>query len=173
MNELLKLLNKAYADEWIAYYSYKYAATMAQGFGSPKVAELASKIAEEEEEHSNELAERIMELDGEIPYPIEKLYDLANCKTVNYPSDMSDLKGILKGLVEAEQCAIDIYNKIVKWLGPCYNKDIKTFHLIVHIIAEEISQRTSFKTSFKSPYFFPFTTEKIQKKKYSVEMIIF
>jgi bacterioferritin len=144
VKKLLKLLQKAYADEWIAYYAYKWAADMANGRNSPQVAQLADKIADEEEEHADELAERILELGGDLPYGIEKLYDLANCKTVNYPKDMSDLKGILEGLVEAEGCAIEVYNKIVKFLGPCYDKDIKTFHLIQHILAEEIEHEEEF-----------------------------
>jgi len=144
VKKLLKLLQKAYADEWIAYYAYKWAADIAHGIGSPHMAELADKTADEEEEHADELAERILELGGDLPYGIEKLYDLANCKTVNYPKDMSDLKGILKALVEAEGCAIDVYNKIVKFLGPCYDKDIKTFHLIEHILAEEIGHEEAF-----------------------------
>jgi bacterioferritin len=144
VKRLLKLLQKAYADEWVAYYAYKWAADVANGLGSPQVAQLADKISDEEEEHADELAERVLELGGDLPYGIEKLYDLANCKTVNYPKDMSDLKGILEALVEAEGCAIDVYNKIVKFLGPCYNKDIKTFHLIEHILAEEIKHEEEF-----------------------------
>jgi bacterioferritin len=144
VDKLIKLLQKAYADEWIAYYAYKWAADMACGLVSPHVADLADKIADEEEEHADELAERILELGGDLPYGIEKLYDLANCKKVKYPKDMTDLKGILKGLVEAEGCAIDVYNKIVKFLGPCYDKDIKTFHLIQHILAEEIEHEEKF-----------------------------
>lgn len=144
VDKLMELLLKAYADEWVAYYAYKWATDMAHGMGSPHVAELASKIADEEEEHADELAERILELGGELPYGVEKLYDLANCKTVNYPKDMSDLKGVLEGLVEAEGCAIDVYNKILKWLGPCYDKDVKTFHLIEHILSEEISHEDQF-----------------------------
>ncbi len=67
---------------------------MVHGPGSPHIAELAEKIAEEEEEeHANELAERILELGGELPYGIEKLYELANCKTMKYPEDLNDLKG--------------------------------------------------------------------------------
>jgi len=144
VKKLLELLQKAYADEWIAYYAYKWAADMAHGMGSPRVAELADKTADEEEEHADELAERILELGGNLPYGLEKLYDLANCKKVNYPKNMSDLRAILEGLVEAEGCAIDVYNKIVKFLGPCYNKDIKTFHLIEHILAEEIAHEEAF-----------------------------
>jgi len=144
VSELLELLKKAYADEWIAYYAYKWAADTAHGMGAPHLTELADKIADEEEEHADELAERILELGGELPYGIEKLYDLANCKRVDYPEDMSDLKGILRGLVEAEGCAIEVYNKILKWLSPCYDKDVKTFHLIEHILSEEIQHEEDF-----------------------------
>ena len=144
LDKLLGLLKKAYADEWIAYYAYKWAADMAHGMGSHNVAELAEKIADEEEEHADELAERIIELGGDLPYGLEALYDLANCKTVTYPTDMSDLKGILEGLVEAEGCAIDVYTKILKFLSPCYDRDIKTFHLIEHILAEEIHHEDEF-----------------------------
>jgi bacterioferritin len=144
INKLLELLKKAYADEWIAYYAYKWAAKVASGIISPHVAQLADKIADEEEEHADELAERILELGGTLPYGIEKLHDMANCKSVNYPKDMRDLKGILEALVEAEGCAIDVYNKIVKFLGPCYNTDVKTFHLIHHILGEEIKHEEEF-----------------------------
>lgn len=144
IKKLLTLLQKAYADEWVAYYAYKWAADVANGLGSPEVAQVVDKTADEEEEHADELAERILELGGDLPYGIEKLYDLANCKTVNYPKDMSNMKGILEALVEAEGCAIDVYNNIVKFLSPCYNKDIKTFHLIEHILAEEIKHEEAF-----------------------------
>ena len=144
VNELLELLKKAYADEWIAYYSYKWAADMAEGLKSPIIAELTDKTAKEEEEHADELAERIIELGGEVPRDFEKLYDLANCKKVNFPQSIRDLEKMLEALVEAEGCAIEVYNKIVKWLGPCYNKDMRTFHLIEHILSEEIKHEESF-----------------------------
>lgn len=144
VGELIELLKKAYADEWIAYYAYKWIAKIVHGPGSPHIKELAEKIAEEEEEHANELAERILELGGDLPYGIEKLYEIANCKTVKYPEDLNDLKGILEALAEAEACAIEVYNKILNWLSPCYEKDVKTFHLIEHILSEEIAHEEAF-----------------------------
>ena len=144
VEKLLELLKKAYADEWIAYYSYKWAADMAEGLNSPILAEVADKIADEEEEHADELAWRIIELGGEVPRDFEKLHDLANCKKVKYPKDVRDLKGMLEALVEAEGCAIEVYNSILKFLGPCYEKDVRTFHLIQHIISEEIKHEETF-----------------------------
>jgi len=37
-----------------------------------------------------------------------------------------------------------VYNKILNWLSPCYEKDVKTFHLIEHILSEEIVHEESF-----------------------------
>ncbi|MBS7652269.1 bacterioferritin [Candidatus Bathyarchaeota archaeon] len=144
VEKLLELLKRAYADEWIAYYSYKWAADMAEGLKSPILAEVVDKIADEEEEHADELAERIIELGGEVPRDFERLYDLANCKKVKYPQDVRDLKGMLEALVEAEGCAIEVYNNIIKFLGPCYDKDVRTFHLIQHILSEEIQHEEAF-----------------------------
>ena len=144
VDDLIDELKKAYADEWIAYFSYKWAADMAEGLKSPMVAELADKIADEEEEHADELAERIIELGGEVPRDFEKLYGLANCKKVSFPKDVRALEGMLKALVEAEGCAIEVYNKLIKKLSPCYEKDIRTFHLIEHILSEEIEHEEAF-----------------------------
>jgi len=144
VDDLINELKKAYADEWIAYYSYKWAADMAEGLNSPVVAELAEKIADEEEEHADELAERIIELDGEVPRDFEKLYDLANCKKVNFPKDVRNLEGMLKALAEAEGCAIRVYDNLIKKISPCYQKDTRTFHLIEHILAEEIEHEEAF-----------------------------
>ncbi|MDH5770145.1 MAG: ferritin-like domain-containing protein [Candidatus Bathyarchaeota archaeon] len=144
VDDLINELKKAYADEWIAYFSYKWAADMAEGLKSPIVAELSDKIADEEEEHADELAERIIELGGTVPRDFEKLYELANCKKVNFPKDVRDLEGMLKALVEAEGCAIKVYNNFIKKLSPCYEKDIRTFHLIEHILSEEIEHEEAF-----------------------------
>jgi len=144
IKELLKDLNRAYADEWIAYFYYKWAADVAAGMESPHVASLADKIADEEEEHAEELAERILELGGETERDWEDIQKIANCPKVVFPADVKDLKGILEALAEAERCAIDVYNKLIEKLSPCYEKDVKTFHLIEHILAEEIAHEEAF-----------------------------
>ncbi|MEM3755230.1 MAG: ferritin-like domain-containing protein, partial [Candidatus Bathyarchaeia archaeon] len=74
----------------------------------------------------------------------EDLSKIANCPKINFPKDLSDLKGILKAVIEAEGCAIEVYNNLIEKLSPCYQKDIKTFHLIEHILAEEIAHEEAF-----------------------------
>ena len=144
IKQLLKDLNAAYADEWIAYFYYTWAADFVEGLCYPDVAEKLDEIAKEESEHMGELADRIFELGGEPERDIEDLQKIANCKKVVFPKNERDLEGVLKAVVEAEGCAIDVYNKLIKKLSPCYEKDLRTFHLIEHILSEEIQHEEAF-----------------------------
>jgi len=80
----------------------------------------------------SELAERILELGGEPERDFEDLQKIANCKKVVFPQSERDLEGVLNAAAEAEGCAIDVYNRILKMVAACYEKDVRTFHLIQH-----------------------------------------
>ena len=144
INELLKELNEAYADEWIAFFYYTWAADFIEGPDYPTVASELDRIAKEEFEHMSELADRILELGGEPERDLEDLQKIANCKKVVFPKNERDLEDVLKAVAEAEGCAIDVYNRILKKLSPCYERDARTFHLIEHILSEEIQHEEAF-----------------------------
>ena len=144
VNELLKELNEAYADEWIAFFYYTWAADFIEGPDYPTVASELDRIAKEEFEHMSELADRILELGGEPERDLEDLQKIANCKKVVFPKNERDLEDVLKAVAEAEGCAIDVYNRILKKLSPCYERDARTFHLIEHILSEEIQHEEAF-----------------------------
>ena len=144
IDQLLKDLNSAYADEWIAFFYYSWAADFVEGLSFPGVASKLDDIAKEEFEHLSELAERIFELGGEPERDFEDLQRIANCKKVVFPKGERELEGVLKSVIEAEGCAIDVYNKLIKSISPCYEKDLRTFHLIEHILSEEIQHEEAF-----------------------------
>jgi bacterioferritin len=144
VNQLLKDLNAAYADEWIAYFYYTWAADYVEGLCFPNVAEKLEEIAKDEHEHMGELADRIFELGGEPERDIEDLQKIANCKKVVFPKDERNLEGVLKAVAQAEGCAIDVYNNLIQKLSPCYKTDIRTFHLLEHILSEEIEHEEAF-----------------------------
>ena len=52
VNKLLELLNKAYADEWLAYYQYWVGAKVAKGIMREPVANELMEHANEELEHA-------------------------------------------------------------------------------------------------------------------------
>jgi len=144
INELLRELNAAYADEWIAFFYYTWAADFIEGPDYPTVASELDRIAKEEFEHMSELADRILELGGEPEGDLEDLQKIANCKKVEFLKNERDLQSVLKAVADAEGCAIDVYNKILKKLSPCYERDARTFHLIEHILSEEIQHEETF-----------------------------
>jgi bacterioferritin len=144
INELLKELNAAYADEWIAFFYYTWAADFIEGPDYPTVASELDRIAKEEFEHMSELADRILELGGEPERDLEDLQKIANCKKVVFLKNERNLEGVLKAVADAEGCAIDVYSKILRKLSPCYERDARTFHLIEHILSEEIQHEEAF-----------------------------
>ncbi|MDH5391356.1 MAG: ferritin-like domain-containing protein [Candidatus Bathyarchaeota archaeon] len=144
IKELLKDLNAAYADEWIAFFYYTWAADFIEGPDYPTVASELDRIAKDEFEHMSELADRIFELGGEPERDLEDLQKIANCTKVVFPKNERNLEGVLNAVAEAEGCAIDVYNKLLKKVSACYDKDVRTFHLIEHILSEEIQHEEAF-----------------------------
>jgi bacterioferritin len=143
VEELVDALNKAYADEWIAFYYYWYAAQVAVGRGASAVANELKRIASDELEHAEELATRILQLGGTPIKDIGGLVESANCPTVDLPEDPSDLDGVVEAVIEGERCALEVYNKILKMIG-AYYKEPTTFHLIRHIMDEEVGHEDTF-----------------------------
>jgi len=78
VDELINLLNKDYADEWIAYYYYEVGAELVKTLDGKITADKLKEMAEDEEEHRKELAERIVELGGEPIHDWEEILKQAN-----------------------------------------------------------------------------------------------
>ncbi|MDP3788976.1 MAG: ferritin-like domain-containing protein [Candidatus Omnitrophota bacterium] len=141
LKDLIKDLNKAYCDEWLAYYAWWYMAQAVEGKGYEDMAEFLGKIAKDELEHAEELATRIIELGG---LPTNSLSDIEKNANNPYPgvmNNLSDYDAIIKIVTEAEAGAIEVYNKIAK---KTFGKDHDTYQLAVHIMGEEIGHEETF-----------------------------
>jgi ferritin-like protein len=114
------------------FFYYSWAADFIEGPDYPTITSELDRIAKEEFEHLSELADRTLELGGEPERDFEDLQKIANCKKVVFPKNERDLEGVLNAAIEAEGCAIDVYNKLIKKVSPCYDEDVRTFHLIQH-----------------------------------------
>ncbi len=135
VNDLIKDLNRAYADEWLAFYSYWYMAQVTTGMAYEDMSEFLEKIAKDELEHAGEVANRIIELGGTpITHPME-LQKNANAPYPKPPKKTSDYRGIIKTVTDAEAGAIDVYNKIA---AKTQGKDHVTYQLVCHILGEEV-----------------------------------
>jgi bacterioferritin len=135
---LIRELEKAYADEWIAFYYYTLASQIAEGRTSPMIIDALKELAKDELEHSSELAERIIELGSEPTRDLAQLTKVANFPEVKLPKDPKELDNIVKAVIEAERGAIEVYNNLLKKLMKEW-RDPVTFHIIRHIMQEEVA----------------------------------
>jgi Protein distantly related to bacterial ferritins len=79
VSKLLDLLNKAFADEWLAYYQYWIGAKVVRGSMRGAVEAELEEHAGEELEHAEDLAERIIQLGGTPLLKPEDWYKFTNC----------------------------------------------------------------------------------------------
>jgi len=138
VDQLILELQKAYADEWIAFYYYTLASEIAEGRTSPILIDALKDLAKDELEHASELAERIIELGSEPIRDFAQLTKVANYPEVKLPKDPKDLDGIIKAVIDAERGAIEVYNNLLKKLMKEWRDPI-TFHIIRHIMQEEVA----------------------------------
>lgn len=133
VKKVVALLNKAYADEWLAYYQYWVGAKIACGpMRGAVVAEL-EQHAGEELKHAQMLTDRIIQLGGMPILKPEDWYKETNCG-YDAPENPS-VKALLKQNIKGEQCAIEVYRKLAE---ATKDKDVITFHLALEIMKDEI-----------------------------------
>jgi bacterioferritin len=99
---------------------------------------LAADVAEELL-HATELGKRIKQLGGAVPGSLDLKFDQ---KSLQPPADTTDVIGVIKGTIAAEESAIAGYKRIV---GECDGEDYVSQDLCVRILADEESHLTQFK----------------------------
>ena len=97
------------------------------------------EYAEEELEHAEMLADRIVQLRG-MPLLCPKAwYDKTNCGYAA-PEDVS-VKKLLEQNIRGEQCSIDTYSKILRFIK---HKDAVTYNMITEILDDEVGHAGNF-----------------------------
>ena len=134
VDELIELLNKALADEWLAFYQYWVGNLVVKGVNAEAVRKELKEHADEEFEHANMLAERIVALGGTPILHPKELLDKAQC-AYEQPSDFH-VKKILEQNIDAERCAIDVYQKIINVAKD--GNDFVTVNMARKILQDEI-----------------------------------
>ena len=79
-DELLKALNEALSEEWLAYYQYWVGALVAKGPMRTSIVAEFMEHANEEYDHANKLGKRIIELGGTPVLDPKQWENLARCK---------------------------------------------------------------------------------------------
>jgi bacterioferritin len=133
IDELVGLLNKALADEWLAYYQYWVGAKVLVGPMKGEVAAELNVHATEELGHANLLADRIMQLGGTPVISPEKWLELTNCG-YDAPDDPY-VEAVLNQNLNGERCAIKTYNNLLTMLE---GKDVVTYNMVLSILTDEL-----------------------------------
>ncbi|MBO7191091.1 MAG: ferritin [Elusimicrobiaceae bacterium] len=133
VEEVIRLLNKAFSDEWLAYYQYWAGAQVASGIMAPVLRPELEEHANEELEHAKKLSKRIIELGGTPVLRPEDWYKESTCGYLA-PKN-SDAATLLQQNLQGERCAIEVYHKLLKYV---LNKDMITAHIIRQILQDEI-----------------------------------
>jgi bacterioferritin len=142
VDELIAELNKAYADEWLAFNQYWISAELCAGMRPYVLSSELKRLAAEEMEHAEEVTERILQLGGKPPVSPKEWYKISGCGYAD-PPDPVDTVAVMEATIKGEQCAIDVYNKIAKMT---HGKDPVTYQLALHIMEEELEHEDTIET---------------------------
>jgi len=133
VDELLNLLNKALADEWLAYYQYWLGSKVVKGPMKDAVTAELTLHATEELSHAELLVTRIVQLGGTPVLSPDKWSKITNCG-YDAPEDPY-VEVILDQNIKGEQCAIRTYNKL---MDITREADPVTYNIILQIITDEV-----------------------------------
>jgi bacterioferritin len=133
VDELLALLNRAFADEWLAYYQYWMGAKVVKGPMKDAVASELLLHATEELAHADSLALRIIQLGGTPLLTPEDWYKHTHCG-YDAPEDPY-VSAILTQNIHGEQCAISVYQNVLQTVK---DKDPVTYNIVLTILQQEV-----------------------------------
>ena len=127
---VIKVLNEALATELVCVLRYKRHYYMADGINSASVAAEFLQHATEEQGHADQIAARIVQLQGEPDFNPATLVERSHAEYVAG----TDLIDMIKEDLVAERVAIASYSEIARWLG---DNDITTRRLMETILGVE------------------------------------
>ena len=133
VDQLIELLNKALADEWLAYYQYWMGAKVAAGPMRGAVTAELEEHADEELQHAMMLVERILQLGGTPLLSPTDWFDMSNC---GYETPEDPYVGVLlEQNIAGEQCAIEVYKDLMAFTE---GKDPVTYEMALQIMTDEL-----------------------------------
>jgi bacterioferritin len=127
---VIAVLNEALATELVCVLRYRSYHFRATGLAAKSVAEEFLEHANEEQQHADWIAARIVQLQGEPNFDPAGIADRSHSSYANGES----LVELLREDLVAERIAIEVYTAIARWLG---DDDFTTRILIEKILAIE------------------------------------
>ena len=129
-DDIVQLLNDALATELVCILRYKRHHYTATGLASPAIAEEFMVHAQEETQHADQLAQRIVQLGGEPDFSPDSLSRRSHA---DY-DESADLQAMLRANLVAERVAIEAYSQMIRLIG---DKDSTTRRVLEGILSQE------------------------------------
>jgi len=127
---VIKLLNEALATEIVCVLRYRRHYFMASGINAESVAAEFLQHANEEQGHADQIAHRIVQLQGEPNFNPDGLLSRSHAEYV----EGTTLIDMIKEDLVAERIAIDSYREMITYFG---NQDPTSRRMMEEILAVE------------------------------------
>jgi bacterioferritin len=127
---VIKLLNEALATEIVCVLRYRRHYFMASGINAESVASEFLQHANEEQGHADQIAHRIVQLQGEPDFNPDGLLTRSHAEYV----EGTTLTDMIKEDLVAERIAIDSYREMITYFG---NQDPTSRRMMEEILAVE------------------------------------
>jgi bacterioferritin len=137
-NGIIKLLAEAYNGEIETVMNYIASSVNLDGVRAEEVKASLGKDVTEELGHAQLLANRIRTLGGVVPGSKSLKWTQTKLQP---PKSSTDVVSVIKGVIAAEEDAIDIYTRIIK---ASEGKDWVTQDMAITILSDEQEHRRMF-----------------------------
>lgn len=143
--EIVTELKRAYEMELETVINYLANSVHLDGILAQEIKESLKSDIDEELSHARQLAERLKILDADVPGSLSISFSQ---KSIQPPSDSTDVMSVIKGVIEAEESAIAQYEKLIELADDA--DDYVTEDLCVQLLGEEQHHKREFEGFLKS-----------------------
>ena len=137
-DEIIELLKQAYFAELETVINYVTNSVNPDGVRAQEIKESLEEDIQEELTHAQQFAQRIKELYGVVPGSMKFK---AEQNSLQPPEHQTDVVHVIRGVIDAETKAIELYNRIVETTDEV---DLVTQDMVIDILRDEQGHRRLF-----------------------------
>lgn len=137
-SDIIRMLTKSYNAELETVMNYLANSVNLEGVRANHIKESLQADITEELAHAQQLAKRIHTLGGNVPGSFGLDWSQ---KGMQPPKDSTDVESVIKGVIAAEEAAIEGYQALIK---ACDGVDYVTQDLAITLMADEEEHRREF-----------------------------
>lgn len=137
--QIIELLTTAYWMEIETITNYIANSVSLDGVRAEEIKKALAADVTSELMHAQSLVKRIKEIGGSVP---GSMHFRATQKSLQPPTDTTDVVAVIKGVIDAENSAIEHYGKLIEVCGEAH--DYVTQDLCITSLGDEEGHRTTF-----------------------------